>query len=64
MIVNIESVSDIDDKKYFAFACFSVSDKDKLKKNEHGFAVVTMDEASNIEIQDITMVIAQSSESA
>ena len=62
--VTIETVSDLDDKTYFSYACFSVDDKDTLEKNDIGFGVSTMDDASNLEILDITMLLANGKDSA
>lgn len=62
--MKVESVVDLDDKTYFAYACFSVEEKDKLKKDEIGFAVSSMDDASAVEILDISMVIADDKDTA
>ena len=62
--MKIESVVDLDDKTYFAFACFSVKDKDTLQNGEIGFAVSSMDDASSHEILDISMVVATGETSA
>lgn len=61
--IKLESRTDVPDKDYFTFACFSVKDKDVLEAGAGGFAVTTMDDSSNHQITQLSTIEATSSTS-